>query len=46
MRARAEGTGTISTNATEGVRRDSATFVAVLNPFGSVVAIEEGKICS
>jgi hypothetical protein len=43
MWARAEGTGTISTNATEGVRQDSATFVAVLNTFGSVVAIEEGR---
>ncbi len=41
--AMAEGTGTISTNATEGVRRVSATFVAVLNTFGSVVAIEEGR---
>ncbi len=27
----------------EGVRQDSATFVAVLNTFGSVVAIEEGR---
>jgi pentatricopeptide repeat protein len=43
MWARAEGTGTISTNATEGVWWDSATFVAVLNTFGSVVAIEEGR---
>jgi len=41
--ARAEGTGTISTNAREVVRRDSATFVAVLNTFGSVVAIEDSR---
>jgi len=27
----------------EGVQQDSATFVAVLDTFGSVVAIEEGR---
>jgi len=40
---RAEGPGTVSTNATGRCVADSFTFVAVLNACMSVVAIEEGR---
>jgi pentatricopeptide repeat protein len=42
MWARAECIGTISTNATEGVKPDHVTFVGILNACASVEALEEG----
>ncbi|CAK9214470.1 unnamed protein product [Sphagnum troendelagicum] len=42
MWARAECIGTISTNATEGVKPDHVTFVGILNACASVAALEEG----
>ncbi|CAK9234622.1 unnamed protein product [Sphagnum troendelagicum] len=43
MWARAEGIGTISKNAQEGVQPNSVTFVGVLNACASVVVLEEGR---
>jgi pentatricopeptide repeat protein len=43
MCTRAKGTGTIFTNAKEGVKPDSVTFVGVVNACASLVALEEGR---
>ncbi|KAH9539223.1 hypothetical protein CY35_15G046400 [Sphagnum magellanicum] len=43
MWARAQGTGTILTNATGGYATNSVTFAGVLNACASGVSLEEGR---
>jgi hypothetical protein len=44
MQTRAEGTGTVPTNATgRYAQPNSVTFVGVLNACASMIALEEGR---